>query len=97
MVEHGFDVPDESVIPKLGMTEDEVNFPQHYRQGDIECIDAIRAMLGYEGFVAHLRGCIMKYNWRMLHKGKAIRDAQKLKWYTERLEREMAHGGERLN
>ena len=75
------------------MTEDDVNYPAHYNQGDIECIDAIRSMLGKEGFIAYLRGNIAKYNWRLLHKGKALRDAQKLGWYQHRLEQELRDDG----
>ena len=41
-----------------------VNNPPHYNQGDIECIDAIQAALGTEGFMAYCRGNIIKYNWR---------------------------------
>ena len=36
--------------------EDLVNHPKHYNQGEIECIDAIRAMLGTEEFIGYLRG-----------------------------------------
>lgn len=64
---------------------DMVNQPPHYTHGGIECIDAIEAQLGPEGFVAFLRGTIAKYNWRMLHKGQSLEDAMKLRWYTERL------------
>lgn len=41
---------------------DEVNHPSHYTNGDIECIDAIRAALGKEGFIAYCRGNAIKYN-----------------------------------
>ena len=35
---------------------DLVNHPPHYQTDGIECIDAIRASLGLEGFVAYCRG-----------------------------------------
>ena len=47
------------------MTAIESVSPSHYKGGDIECIDAIRAMLGQEGFIAYCRGTIVKYNWRL--------------------------------
>ena len=36
----------------------------HYTQGEIEYIDAVRAMLGDETFVDHCRATAMKYLWR---------------------------------
>ena len=35
---------------------DLINKPEHYNQGDIECIDAIEAMLEHDEFVGYLRG-----------------------------------------
>lgn len=63
---------------------DLVNNPPHYTQGDIECIDAIRAALGPEGFRHFLRGNIIKYNWRTDHKG-GVQDIEKSRWYCDRL------------
>ena len=48
---------------------DLVNAPPHYRQGGIECIDAIRAALTDEEFRGYLKGNSMKYLWREKHKG----------------------------
>lgn len=54
----------------------------HYCQGDIECIDAIKAVLGPEGFHNFCIGCAMKYVWRHKHKdGKA--DLDKAMRYLE--------------
>lgn len=58
--------------------------PDHYRQGEIECIDAIRAALGYEGFLAYLRGQQLKYTWRAGMKGDAVQCLKKQRWYNER-------------
>ena len=66
---------------------DPVDAPSHYRQGEIECIDAIKAMLGDEGFAAYLRGTMLRYLWRLPHKGKPAEDAGKARNYAERLER----------
>ena len=48
---------------------DLVNFPPHYRQGGIECIDAIRAALTEEEFRGYCKGNALKYIWRERHKG----------------------------
>ena len=64
---------------------DMVNHPPHYCQdGDIECIDAIRAALGPEGFAAFCRGNAIKYNWRMSHKN-GLEDIAKARWYMSKL------------
>lgn len=41
----------------------------HYRQGGIECIDAIRAALTPEEFRGFCKGNVIKYVWRENHKG----------------------------
>lgn len=62
-----------------------VNEPPHYTQSKVECIDAIEAALGPEGFTAYLRGTVMKYVWRGPHKGAEAQDYQKAAWYLARL------------
>jgi hypothetical protein len=64
---------------------DAVDHPPHYNAGDIECIDAIEAALGLHGFIAFLRGQVIKYQWRCGLKGSAIEDARKANWYGARL------------
>ena len=63
---------------------DVVNHPNHYTHGSIECIDAIEAALGPEGFMAFLRGNIIKYNWRCKHK-HGLEDIEKARWYVNKL------------
>ena len=41
----------------------------HYRHGDIECIDAIRAALTDEEWRGFCKGNVLKYTWREKHKG----------------------------
>ena len=41
---------------------DNVNHPDHYTQGGIECIDTMRSMAG-EGFAAHLRCTVLECLW----------------------------------
>lgn len=62
-----------------------VNSPSHYTQGSIECIDAIEAALGKEGFIAFLRGQVIKYNWRMGLKDAPLQEAMKAQWYQNKL------------
>lgn len=60
---------------------DDVNQPQHYLTGDIECIDAIKAALGETGFRTYCRGNAIKYLWRCEHKLNAAEDLKKAVWY----------------
>lgn len=69
---------------------DPVNAPSHYRQGEIECIDALRAALGREGFIAYCRGSAMKYLWRAGLKGDAAQCLRKAEWYARRAAEEAA-------
>ncbi len=65
---------------------DMVNQPPHYQSEDgLECIDAIRAALGRNGFIAFLRGQIIKYTWRLGKKGDAAEDHAKGMWYGDKL------------
>lgn len=49
---------------------DSINHPEHYTQGDIECIDAIRAALTAEEFRGFCKGNVLKYVWRERQKGQ---------------------------
>jgi hypothetical protein len=73
--------------------DDPVNHPAHYTHGGVEFIDAIRSMLGEEGYRDFLRGTIVKYQWRMRHKGNMAQDAAKAKWYSDRLAESLAKAG----
>ena len=62
---------------------DMVNHPPHYQSDNgIECIDAIRAALGREGFIAYCRGNAIKYLWR--DKVDNVEDRNKAIWYINR-------------
>lgn len=63
---------------------DLVNQPPHYRQGEIECIDAIEAALTPEEFQGYCKGNALKYIWRERHKGQGSSLA-KAAWYLARL------------
>tara|TARA_A100001388_G_C28768980_1_gene502610 strand:- start:2817 stop:3074 length:258 start_codon:yes stop_codon:yes gene_type:complete len=73
-------------VAKDFMTIDEliVNSPPHYKQGDVECIEAIKAATG-DGYQGYLQGNIMKYIWRYRAKGQAINDLKKAEWYLKEL------------
>ena len=66
------------------LNEDYVNSPPHYNKGDIECIDAIEAMLTHEEFVGYLRGNSLKYRWRFRYKN-GVQDLEKAEWYEKKL------------
>lgn len=62
-----------------------VNNPSHYKNGSIECIDAIEANLSKEEFIGYLRGNIKKYEWRCRYKGHMEEDLKKANWYLNKL------------
>jgi len=64
------------------VSEDMVNSPSHYNQSGIECIDAIRSMLGEEGFSSYCRGNAIKYTWRAGLKFDFEEDLKKAAWYN---------------
>lgn len=72
---------------------DMVAHPPHYQSGGIECIDAIRASLGLEGFLAYAKGNVAKYLWRSDHKGRRLEDLKKAAWYLNRAIEELEAAG----
>ena len=76
----------EVIEKESNMKNDNVNSPAHYRQGGIECIEAIKASMSEEGFRDYLKGNVI---WRYKHKGKAIEDIEKALWYLNRLKDEL--------
>ncbi len=80
------DLSSENTERFIGLTplDDPVNHPAHYTQGGIECIEALKAALGFEGFKSYCRGNIIKYLWRTEHKNK-VQDLKKARWYLDRL------------
>lgn len=67
---------------------DPVN-PIHYKQGDIECIDAIRASMSAEAFKGYLKGNNIKYMWRYEDKQATnpLEDLRKAQWYLDELKK----------
>ena len=64
---------------------DNVNHPSHYTQGDIECIDAIKASMSLLEYRGYLKGNIQKYIWRYNDKLKPQEDLKKAQWYLNQL------------
>jgi len=58
--------------------------PNHYKQGGIESIDAIKAFMSEEEFKGFLKGNCQKYLFRY-EKKNGIEDLRKCQWYLERL------------
>jgi hypothetical protein len=61
--------------------------PSHYKQGGIECIEAMKVALG-GGFLGYLRGNAIKYLWRY-DKKNGVEDLKKARWYLDRLIKEV--------
>lgn len=57
--------------------------PAHYAFDRIECREAIREMLGDDGYQAFLRGNITKYVWRLGRKASPKADAMKARLYLD--------------
>ena len=62
--------------------QDNVNNPSHYKQGKIECIEAIQSALTEEEFRGYCKGNALKYIWREKHKG-SDESLQKAAWYLD--------------
>lgn len=71
-------------IEAMPSEPDMVNAPPHYRQGAVECIDAIRAALTAEEFRGYCKGNALKYIWRERHKG-GDESLAKANWYLHKL------------
>ncbi len=72
--------------------DDPVNHPNHYTQGDVECIDAIQSSMSRDAFVGYLKGNCIKYLWRAGLKNDAIEDIRKAGWYLNKLEEVLKDG-----
>jgi hypothetical protein len=63
---------------------DPVDKAAHYNQGDVECIDALKACSSTEEYEGFCKLTAMSYLWREKHKG-GLQDLKKAKWYLEKL------------
>ena len=62
------------------MTKDNVNHPDHYTNGGIECIDEMLAVFGKEAVAHYCLLNVWKYRRRALYKNQE-EDMQKSHWY----------------
>ena len=63
--------------------------PKHYRKGDVECIDALKAAtVGKTGIEAVCVANVIKYLWRYEEKN-GVEDVEKALWYLNRLHDEL--------
>jgi hypothetical protein len=64
---------------------DNVNSPDHYNYGSIECIEYLQDNMSWEGFTGYLEGNCKKYLHRWRYKTKPLEDLKKARWYLDRL------------
>lgn len=95
-LDYEIDVDDEDVLKmtneeiverarlREAQANDPVNYPEHYRSGSIECIDAIQAAMTPEEFRGYLKGNVLKYTWRERLKG-GRESLAKARWYIDKL------------
>jgi hypothetical protein len=76
----------EGVTEARERASDPIN-PSHYKQGGIECIEAIKAATG-DGFIGYVWGNVLKYLWRWPKKG-GVDDLKKARWDLDRLIQEV--------
>ena len=83
--------PSTPIIPRPDNSGDNVNHPNHYTKGGIECIKAIEASMDPSGFQDYCKGNVLKYIWRWREKN-GLEDLKKaqvyLGWLIESVEKE---------
>lgn len=78
---------------RITTKHDPVNHPSHYTQGNIECIDAMKAAYGKESVMHFCKCNAFKYQWRF-DKKNGEEDIKKAQWYQNKfleLQRELKH------
>jgi len=69
----------------MDVTKDNVNHPDHYTHGKVECIDALEAATTeLQGIEAVCTANIIKYLWRWKQKN-GVEDLRKAQWYQNKL------------
>jgi len=73
-------------IDMAEVESDAIN-PDHYKSGDIECIDAIKESMSNIAYKGYLKGNCMKYLWRYetKHLDNPQQDLEKAQWYLDKL------------
>lgn len=62
-----------------------VEHPQHYNQGNIECIDAMIAAFGTDEVISFCKLNAFKYIWRAKDKLNTLEDLKKASWYINKI------------
>jgi hypothetical protein len=74
----------ETPVKMMTYHSDPVN-PSHYKQGSVECIDALAAAThDLQGLDAVCTANAIKYLWRWKQKN-GVEDLKKAQWYIDRL------------
>jgi hypothetical protein len=76
-------------INTIADTHDNVNSPNHYKQGKKETIDVIRDCMTDDEYHGYLKGNVLKYVARYKFKGEPLQDLEKANWYLNRLIQEV--------
>ena len=62
-----------------------VEHPQHYNQGNIECIDAMESAFGADEVSSFCKLNAFKYLWRAGDKINTVEDLKKARWYIDKI------------
>jgi hypothetical protein len=73
--------------------KDAVDHPDHYNNGNIECIEYLKDNMSWQGFTGYLEGNCKKYLHRWRYKQKPVEDLKKARWYLDRLISELEEEG----
>lgn len=84
-IDNYFHLGEDGVMEDTTVATDNVNKPDHYNTGAVECIDYLRDNMPRDAFEGYLEGCAKKYMHRWRYKGVPLQDLKKAKWYLERL------------
>ncbi|HBR65700.1 MAG TPA: hypothetical protein DEA18_07875 [Dehalococcoidia bacterium] len=68
--------------------------PNHYKSGDMQCIDSIKASMSEEAYRGYLKGSAQKYLWRYEDKHEnQSEDLKKAEWFLKKLIEEVNNAG----
>lgn len=81
------------VFCEIPINDIQVDHPDHYNQGGIECIEALKACMTPEEYHGFCSGNVIKYVWRYRNKN-GIKDLKKAKWYLETLIKDLEEENE---
>ena len=74
---------------QLASTSDQVNQPDHYTGGSIECWDYLKDNMPREAYLGGLEWNIKKYLHRWRYKKNPVEDLKKARVYLDKLINEM--------